>query len=383
VSNTPEELKMARGIKRGIAVLFIFVGVLALRSKTEPGSPVADFFAGIVAIGMGGALLFHLRWARWLALGACYLAIAAACALPAILFLTRSFEKFDGTDDTHLFTKTLLSAIGLVVGGVGYKGLKYYRSDLGRVEHVPVSMSPESVAPERSTQVLYSALVWVVLLGIGWGAGMSWPRWLFDGLPRGAAHRDAAPPPAAHRDAPPPPAVRPVPERKPRRWKPGPWPIVYFDVPRGVPFDPRALGDDATQGGTNLPDLVPLGLCVKAVWKNQDVVPAMAIAYTNNGSSPWESFSIEFSAGGVVSKTPRDRGVMVPVSNRLAYSELIFDRPIELSRAMSAGVRVTLDADNQIPERDESNNSIGVDVIYDDKRGMILPPCNNLRLRIK
>lgn len=355
MTNTPEERSMARSIQRGIPIMFIVAGVFALRSKAVPGSPPADFFAGLIAIAFAGALFLKLRWARWLALGACFLAIVGACALPALLFLRDPLRPFVDPSSSTAFSNALLSLFGFAFGGLGYKGLKYYRSDLGRVEHASRSLRPENIAPDRSISVLLSSIVWIVLIAVGWKAGITAPKWLFDSRPEQAQQRKAFEQPATSN-----------------------FPLAETsDTPVASDADTAAM-----PAGDDLPDLVPLALCVRLVLEGADAVPNIELAYANRGRSLRANFRYSSSEDGKGRMTPRDSRIPVPSPGSLAFADFMRDADMLPNPGTGASIFVALDPDDSIVERDETNNSITFEVHRDRDHRIDLPNCNLLRLQI-
>lgn len=344
MTNTPAEQTTANSVQRGIPILLIVVGVFALRTKGEPGAPLADFVAGVIAIVFAGALFLKLRLARWLALGACFLAIVGACTLPALLFVRDPLRSFDPYASTA-FTNALLSVFGFAFGGLGYKGLKYYRSDLARVEHYPRSMRPQDITPEHSKAVLLSAIVWAGLFALGGVAGMSMPRWLFNV----ALHR-----------------AQPQPARVPKP--------TFLRVPAASSDSPAASDSDAAAppAAPDLPDLIPMDLCLQG--------PDVAVAYINAGTSTMERFRLAATENGYERSSQRFDTFRVPNPGELAFAKIAQAHSVVMSPGTDARFTVTLDADNQIAESDESDNTRAFPVFRGRDGKLDLRPCDQLQL---
>ena len=106
-------------------------------------------------------------WGRWLALGACFLAIVTACVVPVLSFV---FGSRDGSD-AELAMQVWSSGLALTLGAIGYAGLGYFRSNAGRRDFSGDLAAGEALKGESSTAVILSAVVWIAAIGIAGFAG--------------------------------------------------------------------------------------------------------------------------------------------------------------------------------------------------------------------
>jgi len=184
------ELRDAARIKWGIAIFQVVIGTMIIWFTYRNGLTAADFAVCGVLIALGIGLALHVAIARWLALGLCFLYIVAAVLVPPLMFLARPVSD----DDRALTTNLLFTAALLAFGGIGYRGLGYYRSELGRFEYRRDVTSLDVPPPESSMHTAASAGVWVLFLAVMAAAGLSVPVWLIRPLDIGAAAAPAAAP---------------------------------------------------------------------------------------------------------------------------------------------------------------------------------------------
>lgn len=170
----------ARRTKWSIAVFLVVTGAGILYLTNGEGSrTTADILLCLFSVVVGIGLVLHRPEARWLALGLCFLFVVGAILVPLLMFLVRPFHGVDGP-----FVRNMIcTAFMLAFGGIGYRGLMYYRSELGRYEYRRDRDSDAVPPPDSSAHILYSAGVWLVLLGVLLSRGLNAPLWLLQPLP--------------------------------------------------------------------------------------------------------------------------------------------------------------------------------------------------------
>jgi hypothetical protein len=147
----------AKSIERGIAVLyFVSGGLIALQWRNGGGRDMGALVLGGLLALLGVGLLMHMRWARWVTLGLCFIAMIAAFAMPVWLTLWRPFEGFDPQDPVRL--ELMTCAFAATFGWLGYQGLGYLRS--------AGAWNLYEIESESSLTVLASALCMGLLLAV-------------------------------------------------------------------------------------------------------------------------------------------------------------------------------------------------------------------------
>ncbi len=118
----------AYSTRRALILIFLVAGGITLW-RWDHNEPVFHVVLALAALALGIGIWRYWRWARWIALGACFLAIVTAFATPMLLELVRPFDAFiNETKMTELFTSIFAAAFGVI----GFKGLSYLRSEDAR-----------------------------------------------------------------------------------------------------------------------------------------------------------------------------------------------------------------------------------------------------------
>jgi hypothetical protein len=115
---------------------------------------------GIVEVGLGAGLILGYGWARWLTLGACFLAVTAAFVVPILMFLFFAAPKSEAIE----FWRNVTSGAAIVFGVIGWFGLTYLRSERGRRDFAGDAAGSVALKPEPSWAALPPALLCLVLL---------------------------------------------------------------------------------------------------------------------------------------------------------------------------------------------------------------------------
>lgn len=319
------ELRWARIVTQAVSLLLVGGGVFHIWSAAHGRIPGMRFLPGMFTIVVGVGVWQRRWWGRWFALGACYLAIVAACVLPVWWFLVRPFEGLDSS-----FTSNIVrSLIALAIGAVGYQGLSYFRSDAGRREFSANPQAEEKLLAERSSAVVYSAAAWVAALMIVHNSGSlgSWISRL--------ASRDT----------------------------------VVIDTSRE-----RAAAEIAASRGSdaNRADLVPLGLCSRI----RGSARALEIAYANVG--PGSNAGIfrlavadSWDRGGLW----LDGRFPVPPPGKILSAPYEFEAEETRKRVM-----INLDPENDVHELDKDNNVAQFEIQRDATGALVLPSCDSVQL---
>lgn len=139
-------------IRRGLITIFLVVGgVVAWRWNGN--EPVFQLLLGLGSLAIGIGIWRIWKWARWIALGACFLAIVIAFSTPILLALWRPFDEF--SSDPRM-TEVLTCLFSGAFGMIGFKGLAHLRSEEAR--------SAFESEGESSVHVLVSSLCVAILL---------------------------------------------------------------------------------------------------------------------------------------------------------------------------------------------------------------------------
>jgi hypothetical protein len=165
------DLRTARVTRLGFAGLLIFAGAIFIYTQWGGGMPLADVVVCLVSIGLGIALLLNWWVARWLALGVCFLLIVAAIVVPVLVFLRQP----PGTSSGAVFGNAMFAAVMFAFGGLGYRSLGYFRSQLGRHEYAGNPDRERRLMEEKSSAVVTSAAVWALFFVVAGFGGMTVP----------------------------------------------------------------------------------------------------------------------------------------------------------------------------------------------------------------
>ena len=332
-----KDLRFMRMSHRGVAMWLIVAGGLWLVARLGSSGSLAYLVSAALIFTGFGVWKFH-RWARWLALGACFLGLLAAILLTFGVFLFRPPEGIDG----RLLGPLAVSGFAIVFAAVGYQGLGYLRSERGRIEFSGSAATQEKLLGERSSAVVYSACVWVVLLLVSWYPRAFSPLRLFHALvpARLASTGEKSPP-------------------------------VFFDL----------LREQGTIGQPPAPDLIPLGLCYRDHIRER----VLYVVYTNAGrNTDRAEFRSATSQNFDTTPTLLVGPLTVPAHDKLAFAEYGLE-----SAAPRGKFLVHLDVGKVIPEMDEWNNTARYEVHHDDgpdrdverDPAAALPECETVRLR--
>ena len=313
---------------RGVSLVLIVAGGLLLRAKMGTGASLGQYLIGAVMLAVGaGVWRFH-RWARWMALGACFLGLLGAIVFTFHRFLTHPWDGLDGSFRFNL----AVSVFALAIAVVGYQGLSYLRSERGRIDFAGDAASQEDLLNERSSAVAFSALVWVVLALISWYPRQFSPTRLYHAL-----------------------TDRPRQQRAQREDTNKPVSLVLLRGQNSLSMTPT-------------PDLIPIGLC----YRDQMLERVVYVVYTSAGGFPDRT---PFRAG--ISKdfdtVPQllDATLTVPKRDTLGFAEIARESDMPRGKFL-----VHLDLGNVIRERDEDNNSAQYEMPVESPG---LPECGRVK----
>lgn len=149
--------------RRGVITLFGVTGwglTYWWKADGEPDYP--RLLLGLTCIAICVGLWRNGRWARWVALGCCYLAIIAAFVMPVFLAL-RPQVNADGGQAIGVEVFICGSAAAIAV--IAYKGLGYFRSPAAWHAFSGNPSQREALAAESSLQTLVSAVFVATVLG--------------------------------------------------------------------------------------------------------------------------------------------------------------------------------------------------------------------------
>jgi hypothetical protein len=142
-----------------IASLLILHGLFGAAVLRKLGLVPTGLGFALTETVLGISLMMGYRWARWLTLGACFLAIVAALAVPILLFLVFGEPESQAIE----FWRNVTSAMAIVFGVIGWFGLAYLRSEGARRDFS--GLDPElRLTPEPSWSVLPPAALCLLLL---------------------------------------------------------------------------------------------------------------------------------------------------------------------------------------------------------------------------
>jgi len=337
---SPRSVNEAGFIEGCVAALLFLAGVSLVGAGVDGRAVHILLGLALIAVGMG--VFWRHRWARWLALGACFLAIAAACTVPVLLLLAVPFR---GDFDGHMRVNLLWMAAAYVVGAIGYKGLAYFRSEKGRLDYGGGNVDAQTaLLGETSSAVMLSTGAWALVIVIAGFFGLGAPGWLF-------AHARPGPPPPA-----------PVPAAEP----------TYYPVSR----DPaKGTTDSPTDVKYRvLPDLVPLGLC----YRDTSSARVVDLAYANVGAGRgYRRFYFNVQVGDTDPPARRGFELTVPDPDSLLTARVGSDR-----YGFRGTVAVDLDPDQLLKESDEGNNSGRFPISRAPDGTLALPECSSVHLKI-
>ena len=332
-----EESSAARRIKAGVAILFVLSGLLLMRWSLESGFIPADVVFGLGQIALGIGLVLYWRWARWFALGACFLAVVSAFVFPVALFLLRPADGFDENGRTNL----LFTILAFAFGGIGYAGLGFLRSEVARREYAKDQRAEQALGAERSSAVVMSAAVWLLLLALATALGLSPLRWLL-AQALGAQLHPTDSMPALTNPA---------------------------DVELPPSTDAAPAASVRAPSASKLPDLLLTGLCIHG----ESLV--MAVFENRGAGAPGEEFQISY--GGVQMRPATDTSIgVVPAPGERARAAL--GNAVNWTERDGArrDVNLRIDSANQIVESNENNNSSRFPILFDTIYPVNLPACD-------
>jgi hypothetical protein len=230
-----------------IAALLVLHAVFDAMFAKKLGLLPAGLGFGASEIVLGCGLMLGYRWARWLMLGACFLAIVGAVVVPVLMFLLFA-EPGSGSLERW---RNVTCVVAVLSGVIAWFGLAYLRSARGRQDFSGFDASVD-LPPEPSWVVLPPAAVCLLLLVVTFDAGRRVSLFVADN--EGAAQSTPAVPfrsdePVEYPDP------DPVPRRKPAAHPP-----------------PEAPIHDGTM------DIALTDICFKG--------PMVRVKYTNLGTVP-------------------------------------------------------------------------------------------------
>lgn len=155
-----DDLRVARSIKRGIAILFAVGGALRLMFWDGLVAGPEGPLTALLLIGVGAGVWLNWRVARWLAMGACFLTLVGAAAVPLLLLTV----DFPDPMDMHGRRILMFAAVTATFALLAYKGLQYFRSDLALEEFSANLAQQNRMAKGGSRFTLYAAGLWVFLI---------------------------------------------------------------------------------------------------------------------------------------------------------------------------------------------------------------------------
>jgi len=169
-----DALKRARSLKYGLPIMLLVVGFLLSKNAYTYYRDHGQMAEGVVLMALGVGMLFSFRWARWLAMGGCFLVIVLCCAYPMYVIHGQPFGPFERPVHQALFYGIFV----FVFGALAYKVLSYLRSEMGRQQY-------SAKDDAYSSGVVVSAALW--------GAGL----WAVMNMQPAAAQKVAAAPASA------------------------------------------------------------------------------------------------------------------------------------------------------------------------------------------
>jgi len=327
-----------------IAALLWLTGTLLTWSGFANGGAIGRWSFGLLLFAAGTGIFWRQHWARWLALGACFLAIAGACVVPVLLLLAVPYQgQFDGSMRVNI----LWSMAAFAIGAIGYMGLAYFRSEQACLDFAGGNLAARgALSGETSSAVVMSAGVWVVLIVVAEIFGLGAPTWLF-------AH--------VRRDA-------PGPAHAASRVIEFTWFEVFRDPAKGVGNSPSDVKFRV------LPDLIPLGVC----YRDGPLGRVVDLVYANVGAgSSYHTFRFEIRRNPDGPPSRRGLELAVPGPDTLLTARLGKDTP-----ELSGSTWVDLDPESRIVESDEQNNRARIVIPRDPDGSIASPPCEAVRLRI-
>lgn len=153
------ELRVAKSVKRGIAILFAVGGALRLMFWDGPSAGPEGPLTALLLASVGVGIFRNWRWARWMAMGACFLTLVCAALVPLFL-LNTEFPRGWSEPGRKIM---LIIVVTATFAYLAYKGLQYFRSDLALEEFTDNAGQRARMSDASSRFTLYSSGLWVVV----------------------------------------------------------------------------------------------------------------------------------------------------------------------------------------------------------------------------
>ena len=308
---------------RVVSVMLIVAGGLLLHA----GNSLYQYLYGGLVVVVGAGVWQFQRWARWMALGACFLVVIGAIVFTFTRFLIHSSGAFEGQFRSNLGASLFAFAMAVAA----YRGLSYLRSERGRFEFAGRGSPQEKLLDERSSAVALSALVWVVLGLMIWYPRQFSPVRLYHLATEGGQRK---------------------PNAKPN--KPA-WMVV--------------LRERSSISLTPTPDLIPLGLCYRD-HIGERVIHLVYISAGGFPDSKWFRYGIskDFDSAPVLFEA----SLPVPKRDKPTFAELGSESDLPRGKFL-----VHLDVENVIQERDENNNVAEYEIPVESPG---LPECERVKM---
>lgn len=324
------DLRNARITKWGFAGLLIFAGVMFFHTRWRDGMPAGDVAVCAASVLLGFGLLLRISLARWLALGVCFLLIAAAIVLPVLRFLLQP----PGTAPGAVFANSLFAVFMITFGGIGYRALSFFRSQLGRREYAASEERERQMEKEGSLAVVLSAGVWVLFFAGTWFAGVTVPKEL-------VLTRDA------EADS----------TRELAAWR------AQSEARRP---EMRSRND------VNGPDIAPIGLC-----RGGDTL--VVLAYENAGRAIRSAeFDVTYTDKWWDPRSRATAPAKLPLPGTVGFVGLGIIGGMGGEDDHKTPVQVHLDSGNDIQESDEDNNDPDYSLSWVSFAD--LPSCDNVQI---
>jgi len=168
--------RKAEAVRRSLSVFFIVGGLLATFGTEAIFSRAVGMMLGLPAVALGIAIFRYWSLARWAGMGACFLLLILAFALPLIITVPLEYHEFENARRAEYLTWAFAGAFGLI----GYWGLQYFRAPAAKEAFAHSAEMLAAFRGESSSVVVTAALtvfcVWLMPAGIVWSEQTSAAR---------------------------------------------------------------------------------------------------------------------------------------------------------------------------------------------------------------
>jgi hypothetical protein len=158
----------AQAVRRSLSAFFVIGGMLAFLGVPSIFTHTVAALLGLPSIALGIGVWRYWSIARWAGMGACFLLLVAAFALPLIITVPLEYNQFESPRRAEYLAWAFAGAFGLI----GYWGLQYFRAPATKEAYAHSAEMLAAFRGESSSVVVTAALtvfcVWLMPSAIVW-----------------------------------------------------------------------------------------------------------------------------------------------------------------------------------------------------------------------